>query len=453
MGNTICAPATAMGGAIAIIRVSGPESFDIVGRLWAKDISKAKGNTTHYGQLHEIDSHEVIDEVLVTVFRAPHSYTGEDSVEISCHGSRYIVDNICKNLVMAGCTMAGRGEFTKRAFMNGKMDLSQAEAVADLIAADSKAAHDVAFGQLRGGISTKLAQLREKLLRFNSLLELELDFADHEELEFVDRKELTNLAIMIDNEVVKLASTFNTGQAIKNGIPVTIVGKTNVGKSTLLNQLLKDDKAIVSNIHGTTRDIIEDTINISGQTFRFIDTAGLRQTTDEVEQLGIERTIRKIWESQIIIWVIDEIPTEKDINDFKMRFKDKSVILVLNKSDIHHLNPITIKLSDAPISSINISAKHGIAIDALEKAIVSAADIPPVSSSDIIITNARHYDALCNAHDHLAIVINNLKSDIPSELISEDIQLALSDFATITGGKITSTETLSNIFKHFCVGK
>ena len=302
--DTICALATAPGGALGIIRVSGAQALEILSHVYQGkgDVQTYPANTIHYG--HILSGTRVIDEVLVSIFRAPHSYTGEDSVEISCHGSSYILNKVLELLMQNGCRMANPGEFTQRAYFNGKMDLSQAEAVADLIASSNKASHDIAMSQLRGGISTELAQLREQLLKLTSLLELELDFSDHEDLEFADRHELLELSKKINKHITRLAQSFETGQAIKQGIPVAIVGKTNVGKSTLLNRLLKDDRAIVSDVHGTTRDSIEDTIDINGITFRFIDTAGIRQTTDKIEQIGIERTYAAINKARIVIWLI-----------------------------------------------------------------------------------------------------------------------------------------------------
>ena len=329
--DPICALATATGGAIGIIRISGPKSLEILSHVFTKDISNAQPNTIHYGNIK--DGTEVVDEVLVSVFRAPHSYTGEDSVEISCHGSRYILNKVLALLIANGCRQAGPGEFTQRAYLNGKMDLSQAEAVADLIASTNQATHQIAMSQLRGHFSSKLAQLREQLLKLTSLLELELDFSDHEDVEFGDRNELQELAKSIDNHVNRLAYSFQRGQALKQGLPVAIVGKTNVGKSTLLNRLLKDDRAIVSDVHGTTRDTIEDTIDINGITFRFIDTAGIRQTQDEVEQIGITRTYAAIEKARIVLWLIDTEPSTKEINDILQRTKNKELIVIKNKAD------------------------------------------------------------------------------------------------------------------------
>ena len=445
--ETICALATATGGAIGIIRISGPKSLEILSHVFTKDITNVQPNTIHYGNIK--DGTEVVDEVLVSVFRAPHSYTGEDSVEISCHGSRYILNKVLALLIANGCRQAGPGEFTQRAYLNGKMDLSQAEAVADLIASTNQATHQIAMSQLRGHFSSKLAQLREQLLKLTSLLELELDFSDHEDLEFADRSELQELAKTIDNHVNRLAYSFQTGQALKQGIPVAIVGKTNVGKSTLLNRLLKDDRAIVSDVHGTTRDTIEDTIDINGITFRFIDTAGIRQTQDEVEQIGITRTYAAIEKARIVLWLIDTKPSTKEINDLLQRTENKKLIIIKNKADKADNNSYnTLKLP-----FVTISAKFGTGIDELEQAIYEATDIPALTENDIIVTNARHYDALVRAHDSIQRVIDGLQMQLSGDLLSEDLRQALDTLAEITGGQITPNEVLGNIFKNFCVGK
>ena len=445
--ETICALATATGGAIGIIRISGPKSLEILSHVFSKEISNAQPNTIHYGNIK--DGTEVVDEVLVSVFRAPHSYTGEDSVEISCHGSRYILNKVLALLIANGCRQAGPGEFTQRAYLNGKMDLSQAEAVADLIASTNQATHQIAMSQLRGHFSSKLAQLREQLLKLTSLLELELDFSDHEDLEFADRSELLELAKTIDNHVNRLAYSFQTGQALKQGIPVAIVGKTNVGKSTLLNRLLKDDRAIVSDVHGTTRDTIEDTIDINGITFRFIDTAGIRQTQDEVEQIGITRTYAAIDKGRIVLWLIDEEPSTEDISDILQRTENKKLIVIKNKADKADNN----SYNSLKLPFITISAKFGTGIDELEQAIYEAADIPALTENDIIVTNARHYDALVRAHDSIQRVIDGLQIQLSGDLLSEDLRQALDTLAEITGGQITPNEVLGNIFKNFCVGK
>ena len=453
MNETICALATAPGGALGIIRISGVQSLEILSHVFSKDLLHAKPNTVYYGHIverNEVSQHQiVIDEVLVSIFRAPHSYTGEDSAEVSCHGSRYILNKVLELLVQNGCRMAQPGEFTQRAYLNGKLDLSQAEAVADLIASSNKATHQLAMSQLRGSVSSELARLREQLLQLTSLLELELDFSDHEDLEFADRTELSNLANKIDNHITHLTHSFETGQAIKQGIPVAIVGKTNVGKSTLLNRLLKDDRAIVSDIHGTTRDTIEDTIDIQGVTFRFIDTAGIRQTTDEVEQIGIKRTYASIQKARIIIWMIDKKPSQEELSNITLLTDNKQLIVVKNKIDKAENEPFTF----VKIPLIEISAKQGTNISQLEQAIYDAADIPTLTDTDVIITNARHYEALLRARQSLSRVLDGLRSGLSGDLLSEDLRDVLSILSEITGGQITTPEVLGNIFKNFCVGK
>ena len=456
MNDTICALATAPGGALGIIRISGPKALEILSHIFTKDLSDAQPNTIHYGHIVEYDAvlqhPSPIDEVLVSVIRAPHSYTGEESAEISCHGSRYILNKVLALLIESGCRQANPGEFTQRAFLNGKMDLSQAEAVADLIASGNKATHQIAMNQLRGHFSSELARLREQLLKLTSLIELELDFSDHEDLEFADRNELLDIANKINNRITSLAHSFETGQALKSGIPVAIIGKTNVGKSTLLNRLLHDDRAIVSSIHGTTRDTIEDTIDINGVTFRFIDTAGIRQTTDEIEQIGIQRTYSAIDKARIVLWIIDSNPSEEDIQEILERTKDKSLIIIRNKIDIQTTTNTSTALIDKPI--IDISAKHGTNIDKLEKAIFEAANFPELSEQDVIVTSARQYQSLINAQDNLSRVLSGLESNLPGDIIAEDLRLVLDDLADITGqGRIVTNEVLANIFTNFCVGK
>ncbi len=456
MNDTICALATAPGGALGIIRISGPKALEILSHIFTKDLSAAQPNTIHYGHIIEYDAvlqhPSPIDEVLVSVFRAPHSYTGEESAEISCHGSRFILNKVLALLIENGCRQANPGEFTQRAFLNGKMDLSQAEAVADLIASGNKATHQIAMNQLRGHFSSELARLREQLLKLTSLIELELDFSDHEDLEFADRNELLDIANKINNRITSLAHSFETGQALKSGIPVAIIGKTNVGKSTLLNRLLHDDRAIVSSIHGTTRDTIEDTIDINGVTFRFIDTAGIRQTTDEIEQIGIQRTYSAIDKARIVLWIIDSNPSAEDIQEILERTKDKSLIIIRNKIDIQTTTNTNTTLIDKPI--IDISAKHGTNIDKLEEAIFEAANIPELSEQDVIVTSARQYQSLINAQDNLSRVLSGLESNLPGDIIAEDLRLVLDDLADITGqGRIVTNEVLANIFTNFCVGK
>jgi len=446
--ETICALATAPSGALGIIRISGPETFKAVSAICSVKCDTAAANTIHY--THIKDGNEVVDEVMVSIYRAPHSYTGEDSAEISCHGSSYIIQQILNLLISKGCRMANPGEFTLRAYLNGKMDLSQAEAVADLIASTNKATHHVAMSQLRGHFSSELSSLRKQLLKLTSLLELELDFSEHEDLEFADRTQLLSLSQTIEKRITTLAQSFKTGQALKNGIPVTIIGNTNVGKSTLLNRLIHDDKAIVSDIHGTTRDIIEDTTQINGLTFRFIDTAGLRDTQDEIEQMGIKRSYKKLKEATIVIWLTDKKPSEEEIKKMTHLTQGKKLIAVQNKVDL--LTPTKKEQWVSP--TYFISAKHDIGINALEQAIYSAANIPEMKENDVIITSARHYDTLMQARENAQRVINGLESQLPSDLIAEDLRLVLSNLSEITGeGQITSQETLNNIFKHFCVGK
>ena len=481
MVDTICALATAPGGAIGIIRISGPKALEILSRVFRGkgDVQMFQPNTIHYGHIVDKTSNlkpqnsnlkpqisnlkpqtsNLVDEVMVSIFKAPHSYTGEDSVEISCHGSRYVLNKVLALLIENGCRQAGPGEFTQRAYLNGKMDLSQAEAVADLIASTNQATHQMAMSQLRGKFSSQLAQLREQLLKLTSLLELELDFSDHEDLEFADRSELLELTKTIDSHITRLAHSFETGQALKQGIPVAIVGKTNVGKSTLLNALLKDDRAIVSDVHGTTRDTIEDTIDINGITFRFIDTAGIRQTTDEVEQIGITRTYAAIEKARIVLWLIDAAPTPEELQAMHERCADKSLIIIQNKIDKsdfeldYSLFTIHYSLSTIHYPLIKLSAKKSIGLDALESAIYQAANIPALQENDVIVTNARHYDALTRAHDHIQRVVDGLQMQLSGDLLSEDLRQALDTLAEITGGQITPNEVLGNIFKNFCVGK
>lgn len=464
----ICALATPAGGAIGIIRLSGSEAIRLTDKVFVsvsgKQLSAAKPNTLHYGEIKDKDGH-TIDDVLVSVFRAPHSYTGEDSTEISCHGSRYILQQVLQRLIEVGCRQAEPGEYTRRAYMNGKMDLSQAEAVADLIASTNKATHQMALSQLKGHFSSELTVLREKLLKMTSLLELELDFSDHEELEFADRSELRALAAEIEKKITTLAHSFETGNALKQGVPVAIVGKTNVGKSTLLNRLLHEEKAIVSNIHGTTRDVIEDTTLIDGITFRFIDTAGIRKTDDVVENIGIERTYQKMEEAKIVIWLLDALPTEAEIEDMKEKNQGKKLLMVFNKideisfdktvlsSDENSQTSSSISLSDENVSILNISARTGENVSDLEQALVRAADIPEITENDVIVTSARHYEALLRADESLSRVLESMDMGMSGDIIAEDLKMVLEELGEITGGQISSQETLNNIFKHFCIGK
>ena len=448
--DTICALATAPGGALGIIRISGPEAFSIVSSICSVKCECAEPNTIHYTHIvspasTESGKPQTIDEVMVSVFHAPRSYTGENSVEISCHGSRYILNKVLELLVAGGCRMARPGEYTMRAYLNGKMDLSQAEAVADLIASNNRASHLMAMSQLRGHFSSELAKLREQLLKLTSLLELELDFSDHEDLEFADRNQLVEL-------------TMKT---------IALVGRTNVGKSTLLNRLIHEERAIVSDIHGTTRDTIEDTIDIQGVAFRFIDTAGIRQTTDTIEQMGIEKTYQMIEKARIVLWIIDQEPLENEFKEMIHRTNDKSLIIIINKIDKTNnsstlVNP-HLNTPDYPV--IKISAKWGQGLDELERAIYQAAELPALSDSDIIVTNARHYDALVRAHESLqrvlegmgAVIVDGqwemLNPSLSGDLLAEDLRLAIDQLGEITGGEITPNEVLGNIFTHFCVGK
>ena len=422
MTDTICALATAPGGALGIIRISGDHSLEILSRIFSKDLTTVSPNTIHYGHIRDID------EVLVSVFRAPHSYTGEDSVEISCHGSRYILNKVLELLITNGCRMANPGEFTMRAYLNGKMDLSQAEAVADLIASTNEATHQMAMSQLRGGISTELGRLREQLLKLTSLLELELDFSDHEDLEFADRSELLELTKTIDKHITRLANSFHAGNALKNGIPVAIVGAPNVGKSTLLNALIGEERAIVSDVQGTTRDAIEDTIQLGGITFRFIDTAGIRHTDDQIELMGIDRSIAAAQRAQIILMMTQPGTSYPDI---PVR-DDQTVIRIENKTE-------------------SFQAKYSIGLDALRQQLIDAA--PELPADDVVVTNARHYEALTHAHDSLSRVLSGLGAGLSGDLIAEDLRITLNHLAEITGGLITPQETLNSIFSHFCVGK
>lgn len=446
--NTICAISTPEGsGGIAVIRVSGPTAIAMVDRLFCgrKSLIEAKAYTVHYGEIANTTDgkQEILDQVLVSVFRAPHSFTGEDVVEIACHGSRYIQQTLLQWLIDGGCQLAKAGEFTQRAFLNGKMDLTEAEAVADLIASQTKAEKDLALSQLRGGISNELAVLRDRLLTFTSLIELELDFADHEELEFADRQQLFDLANEIDSTICQLVSSFKTGNAIKQGIPVAIIGAPNVGKSTLLNALLGEERAIVSDIQGTTRDTIEDTLVLGGMLFRFIDTAGLRETDDTIESLGIERSRQAAQKAAIIIHLQDAtqpIDTLSKIDDVA----DKHVIHVYNKVDL-------VPSFVAEANSIGISAKSG-DIDSLRQILITYAEEQCNVRNAVTISNTRHYEALVRAQSAIQHVKEGLDVSISGEFLSMDLQDCLSALGEITG-QITSQEILNNIFSKFCIGK
>lgn len=458
--DTICAIATAQGGAIGCIRVSGPEAIEITSCIFTpaatnRELGDSKPYTLTFGRIY--DGSEVIDEVLVSLFRAPHSYTGENSTEITCHGSAYILQKVLQLLIKNGCRMAAPGEYTQRAFLNGKMDLSQAEAVADLIASSSAATHRLAMSQMRGGFSKELATLRDQLLHFTSLIELELDFSDHEELEFADRSELCQLANNIEKVIARLVNSFNVGNAIKNGVPVAIIGETNAGKSTLLNVLLNEDKAIVSDIHGTTRDIIEDTVNIGGITFRFIDTAGIRETSDTIESLGIERTFQKLDQAEIVLWMIDATNAQAQITQLAgqllSRCERKQLILVYNKADLvdNIQNSIPDNFPDN-VQSITLSAKKREHIEELQRMLITSAHLPTITQNDVIVTNVRHYEALNNALEAIHRVQEGLTNNISGDFISQDIRDCIFHLSDIAG-EVTNDMVLQNIFQHFCIGK
>lgn len=451
--NTICAISTPYGsGGIAVVRVSGESAIQIVDTLFRGRTSliEAAAYTVHYGEIVKGENgkvkdekYEVLDQVLASVFRAPHSFTGEDVVEIACHGSMYIQQTLLQWLVDAGCQLAKAGEFTQRAFLNGKMDLTEAEAVADLIAAQTKAEKDLALSQLRGGISNELAALRERLLTFTSLIELELDFADHEELKFADRTQLNALADEIDSTIGALIASFKTGNAIKQGIPVAIIGAPNVGKSTLLNALLGEERAIVSDIQGTTRDTIEDTLVLGGMLFRFIDTAGMRATNDTIENMGIERSRQAAQRAAIIIHLQDATMPQNTLSLLE-NINDKMVIQVYNKVD---LVP-SFTLCDG---TIGISAKNG-NINALKQQLVAYAEKQCDIRNAVTISNTRHYEALQRAQSAIQRVQEGLQMQISGEFLSMDLQDCLTALGEITG-QITSQEVLNNIFGKFCIGK
>lgn len=491
--DTICAIATAQGRAIGTIRVSGAQAITITDRIFTpasgKPLAERKPYTLTFGHILSPEG-EVIDEVLVSLFRAPHSYTGEDSVEISCHGSSYILQQVMQLLIKNGCRAAGPGEYTQRAFLNGKMDLSQAEAVADLIASTSAATHRMAMNQMRGGFSRELSALREKLLHLTSLMELELDFSDHEELEFADRSELEEIARQIEQVISHLVDTFSVGNALKNGVPVAIVGETNAGKSTLLNALLNEERAIVSDIHGTTRDVIEDTMNLGGVTFRFIDTAGIRDTTDTIENLGIERSFQKLEQANIVLWVIDATCAEVQYRELAEkilpRCEGKHLVIVLNKSDLLPSDNAYSSSSDSMNQDIIgkntgtpnvtglestssthrmfpnlpedacvilLSAKQKEGISQLQKQLVDFAARPDLSQNDVVVSNIRHYEALSRALESIHRVQDGLAMHLSGDLVSQDLRECLFHLAEIVGGEITTDEVLGNIFKHFCIGK
>lgn len=466
--DTIVALATPSGaGAIAVIRVSGKDAIAICAPLFTsvkgKDLAKQKSHTIHLGHIIDEDKSRVLDEVLVSLFKGSNSYTGEPTVEISCHGSTYIQQEIIQLLLRKGCRMADAGEFTLRAFLNGKLDLSQAEAVADLIASDSEASHQIAIQQMRGGFSNEIKKLRDELMNFASLIELELDFAE-EDVEFADRTEFKDLISRITHVLKRLIDSFAVGNVIKNGIPVAIVGEPNVGKSTLLNALLNEERAIVSDIAGTTRDTIEDEINIGGVSFRFIDTAGIRETKDVVENIGIQKTFEKIEQAQVVIYLVDSsdltvdsIQTLKtEIGKIKNKYPQKPLIIVVNKIDkidTDELEVLKTELSNVEGTVLQLlSAKKGTGVEELQNKLLEFVNTGALRNNETIVTNTRHYDALLKALEEVQKVQYGLDSGLSGDLMAIDIRQALYHFGEITG-EITSDDLLGNIFANFCIGK
>jgi tRNA modification GTPase len=466
--ETIVALASPSGaGAIAVIRLSGTGALTIAEQVFQsvseKSLSKQKTHTIHLG--HIVDEGKVLDQVLLSIFKNPHSYTGEDVIEISCHGSTYIQQQIIQLLLRKGCRMAQAGEFTLRAFLNGKLDLSQAEAVADLISSDNEASHQIAMQQMRGGFSNEIAKLREELLNFASLIELELDFAE-EDVEFADRSQFSELLTRIEFVLKRLIDSFAVGNVIKNGIPVAIVGEPNVGKSTLLNALLNEERAIVSEIAGTTRDTIEDELVIGGIGFRFIDTAGIRETKDVVESIGIKKTFEKIEQAQVVLYLVDGCQLSVvgklenliiEINKTKNQFPQKPIIIVINKKDLiseDAVSTINKKLTtvNGEPTTIFISAKNNIGIDKLKNQLLSFVNTGALRNNETIVTNTRHYDSLLKALEEIQKVKFGLQSNLSSDLMAIDIKQALYYFGEITG-EVTNDELLGNIFANFCIGK
>ena len=439
-----------------MIRVSGDDALDIVQRRWqGKPLGDMASHTAHLG--HIVDSQEeLLDEAVLTLFRAPNSFTGEDVVEISCHGSMWIQQQIVATLIDAGCRAATGGEFTQRAFANGKLDLSQAEAIADVIASQSRASHHVAMNQMRGAFSRQLSALRSQLLQFVSLIELELDFSE-EDVTFADRSRLTTLATEIKKVIDSLAGSYQAGNAIKNGLPVAIVGPTNAGKSTLLNTLLGDDRALVSDIKGTTRDVIEDTVVMGGTLLRFIDTAGIRESQDVIESMGIERSFKKMDEARIVLWVVDATAPLAELEDFHKQIaehcQDKAVIAVVNKIDASDTQAIVNKLKELDIKIAEISAREGTGVEHLKQDIIEAAALPQVNDENaVIVTNARHYHALVRASDAIDRTLQGLSTGLSGDLVSQDIRECMHYLGEITG-EISTDDILGEIFAHFCIGK
>lgn len=460
--DTICAISTPAGvGGIAVARVSGQQAIAITDKIWkGKPLKQANSHTAHLGSIIDPDNGETIDQGVATVFRGPGTFTGEDVVELSVHGSKFIQRELIGLLLRQGCRLAEPGEFTRRAYTSGRMGLTEAEAVADLIAASSRAAHRIALGQMKGNFTRRLETLREQLVELASLLELELDFSE-EDVEFASRSRLKELAIAVSTEIHRLERSFATGQAIKEGIPVAIVGETNVGKSSLLNILVGDDRAIVSDVHGTTRDLIEDTVEIGDLMFRFIDTAGLRHTSDTVEAMGIERSYAAVVRARVVMLVFDACrPIQVPLTDetVKSMSEDASLILVFNKTDLVNPETLSVTISEAsrrwPAAKavVAISARNGEGIDSLKTALQNAAGAEQIAADQLLITNARHTQALANAAQSIARVIEGLDSSLPGDLIAQDLRETLHHLSDITPA-ITTPDLLASIFSRFCVGK
>jgi len=466
--DTIVALASPSGsGAIAVICVSGNDAISICKSVFSsvsgKDISKQKSHTLHLG--HIVDDEKVIDQVLLSIFKGTNSYTGENTIEISCHGSTYIQQQIIQLLLRKGCRMANAGEFTLRSFLNGKMDLSQAEAVADLISSDNEASHQIAMQQMRGGFSNEIMQLRQELLNFASLIELELDFAE-EDVAFADRTQFRDLLNKIEFVLKRLIDSFAVGNVIKNGIPIAIVGEPNVGKSTLLNALLNEERAIVSEIAGTTRDTIEDELVIGGIWFRFIDTAGIRDTEDVVESIGIKKTFEKIEQAQVVLYLVDGYRLSVDgkldailveVGKTRNQFPQKPILIIINKMDLISPEIITkinskLTTNNQQLTTIYISARENIGVDNLKNQLLSFVNTGALRNNETIVTNTRHYDSLLKALEEIQKVNFGLQSNISSDLMAIDIREALYHFGMITG-EVTNDELLGNIFANFCIGK